>query len=92
MKKVLIFLIAVLGLLFGCASEPGVKVITQEVKVPIREVCVKKENMPRREDFITVKPLKKDSNVLKTKKLIVHYGQSEMYIKTLEEILKSCSN
>lgn len=91
--KHVVFLIAVLSLLFGCAhTEPAVKVITQEVKVPVREVCIQKDKIPNRDEYITVKVLAKDSNVQKAKKLVVHYKQSQMYIKNLEEIINGCSN
>ena len=91
MRHVL-FVIAALSLLFGCASrEPAVKVVTQEVKVPVREVCIKPEKLPLKENYVTTHISRNDSNVTKTKKLIVHYKQSEMYIKVLQEALKSCS-
>lgn len=88
-----LFLLAVLSLLFGCANapEPAVKVIIQEVKVPVREVCVQQTDIPTRTNYITVNLKKTDSRVAKTKKLIVYYNQSDAYIKTLEALLKGCS-
>lgn len=93
MKKTMLFVIAALSLLFGCAAqpEPGVKVVVQEVKVPVREVCIQSSDLPKREDYITVQVQKNDRSVTKTKKLIVHYKQSETYIKTLEALLVGCS-
>lgn len=92
MKRIL-FLILILSLLFGCMSapEPAIKVIIQEVKVPVREVCIQQSSIPKRLEYITVGINKGDTNTAKTKKLIIYYNQSGTYIKTLETILKGCS-
>lgn len=93
MRKYIILLLAIFGLLFGCATphEPAVKVIVQEVKVPVRDTCIKPSAIPVKTDYITVDIKKTDSRTTKAKKLIVHYNQSETYIKTLETIIKGCS-
>ena len=92
MKHVL-FVIAVLSLLFGCAAqqEPAVRIITQRVEVPVKVSCIKTSELPKRADYVTVSVQKNDSRVAKTKKLIVHYKQSEAYIQTRETVLKGCS-
>ncbi len=89
---VIILLFAVL-ILTGCSSkpEPAVKVVVQEVNVPIYAPCIKKENLPNKQDYVTINIKKSDTPVVKVRKLDKMVQQQDGYIGVLEKALTSCS-
>lgn len=91
-EAVILLILAVL-ILTGCSvkSEPAVKVVTQEVKVPIHVSCIDKKDLPVRSDYVTIQVKKIDNPVVKVRKLDKLAQQQWNYIDTLEKVLDGCS-
>jgi hypothetical protein len=91
--NIVIVLLFVLLILSGCTSkpEPAVKVVVQEMKVPITLPCIDKSDLPARTDYVTINIKKSDNPVVKVRKLDKQSDQHNNYINILEEILRGCS-
>lgn len=91
--NLVILLLLALLILTGCSSkpEPTVKVITQEVKVPVYIPCLDNSVLPIRTDYVTIKVKKNDNSVVKVRKLDKLTQQQGNYIGTLEKVLIGCS-
>lgn len=89
---VVIFLLALL-ILSGCTSkpEPAVKVVVQEVKIPVYMSCLDKKDLPIKQDYVTIQVKKSDNPVVKVRKLDMLIQQQDGYIDVLEKVLISCS-
>lgn len=89
---VVIFLLALL-ILSGCSSkpEPAIKVVVQEVKVPVYMPCLDKNDLPIRTDYVTINIKKSDNPVVKVRKLDKLTQQQDNYIGVLEKALNGCS-
>lgn len=88
-----ILLILAVLILTGCSvkPEPSVKVVTQEVKVPITMPCIDKKDLPNKQDYVTINVRKSDTPVVKVRKLDKLAQQQYNYIGILEKILTNCS-
>ena len=91
--NIVIVLLLALLILSGCTSkpEPAVKVVIQEVKVPVYMPCIDKKDLPVRTDYVTIQVKKGDTPVVKVRKLDKQSDQHNNYINILEEILRGCS-
>lgn len=91
--EVAILLILAILILTGCSvkPEPSVKVVTQEIKVPIHVHCIDKKDLPVRSDYVTINIKKNDNPVVKVRKLDKLVQQQDGYISVLEKALIGCS-
>ncbi|WBF79458.1 hypothetical protein BNNNBJKE_00014 [Aeromonas phage vB_AdhM_DL] len=91
--EVVILLILAVLILTGCSvkPEPSVKVVTQEIKVPIYIPCIDKKDLPIRSDYVTIHIKKSDNPVVKVRKLDKLTQQQNGYIGVLEKVLNGCS-
>lgn len=91
--NLVILLLLSLLILTGCSSkpEPSVKVVTQEVKVPVHVPCIDKKDLPVRSDYVTIQIKKSDNPVVKVRKLDKLVQQQNGYIGVLEKVLVGCS-
>ncbi|ULG01808.1 hypothetical protein phiA047_0077 [Aeromonas phage phiA047] len=91
--NIVVILLLALLILSGCSSkpEPAVKVITQEVKIPVYVPCLDKNNLPVRTDYVTINVKKNDNPVVKVRKLDKMTQQQSNYIGVLEKALNGCS-
>ena len=89
---VIVLLLAIL-ILSGCSSkpEPAVKVVVQEVKIPVYMSCLDKKDLPIRNDYVTIQIKKSDNPVVKVRKLDKLTQQQDGYIGVLEKALNGCS-
>ena len=91
--NIVIVLLFALLILSGCTSkpEPAVKVVVQEMKVPITLPCIDKSDLPARTDYVTINIKKSDSPVVKVRKMDKLVQQQDGYIGVLEKALNGCS-
>lgn len=91
--NIVIILLLALLILSGCTSkpEPAVKVVIQEVKVPVSIPCIDKKDLPIKQDYVTIQVKKSDNPVVKVRKLDMLIQQQDGYIDVLEKVLISCS-
>ena len=91
--NIVIVLLFALLILSGCAAkpEPAVKVVIQEVKVPVYMPCIDKKDLPVRTDYVTISIKKSDNPVVKVRKLDKMTQQQSNYISVLEKALNDCS-
>lgn len=91
--NIVIILLLALLILSGCSSkpEPAVKVVIQEVKVPVYMPCLDKKDLPVRTDYVTINIKKNDNPVVKVRKLDKMTQQQGNYIGVLEKALNGCS-
>lgn len=90
-ELVILLLFAIL-ILSGCSyQQPGIKIVKQEVEVPIIIQCIETEDVPKYHEYITVKINKSDNYYLKTKKLIIRDYENQKYAKVVDVLLKKCS-
>lgn len=91
--NIIVILLLALLILSGCTSkpEPAVKVVVQEVKVPVYMPCLDKKNLPVRTDYVTINIKKNDNPVVKVRKLDKMTQQQSNYIGVLEKALNGCS-
>lgn len=91
--NIVVILLLALLILSGCTSkpEPAVKVVMQEVKVPVYMPCINKKDLPIRNDYVTIQIKKSDNPVVKVRKLDKLTQQQDGYIDVLEKVLISCS-
>lgn len=91
--NIVIVLLFALLILSGCTSkpEPAVKVVMQEVKVPVYTPCLDKKDLPVRTDYVTISIKKNDNPVVKVRKMDKLIQQQDGYIDVLEKVLISCS-
>ena len=91
--NIVIILLLALLILSGCTSkpEPAVKVVVQEVKIPVYMSCLDKKDLPVRTDYVTINIKKNDYPVVKVRKLDKMIQQQSNYIGVLEKVLISCS-
>ena len=91
--NIVIILLLALLILSGCTSkpEPAVKVVVQEVKVPVYMPCLDKKDLPVRTDYVTINIKKNDNPVVKVRKLDKLTQQQGNYIGVLEKALNGCS-
>ena len=88
-----ILLILTVLILTGCSvkPEPSVKVVTQEIKIPVHMPCIDKKDLPNKQDYVTINIKKSDNSVVKVRKLDKLLQQQDGYIGTLEKALVDCS-
>ena len=91
--NIVIVLLLALLILSGCTSkpEPAVKVVIQEVKVPVPIPCIDKKDLPIKTDYVTINIKKNDNPVVKVRKLDRLTQQQDGYIDILEKVLNNCS-
>ena len=91
--NIVIILLLALLILSGCSSkpEPAVKVVIQEVKIPVYVPCLDKKDLPVRTDYVTINIKKNDNPVVKVRKLDKLIQQQDGYIGVLEKALNGCS-
>lgn len=91
--NIVVILLLALLILSGCTSkpEPAVKVVVQEVEVPVYMPCINKKDLPVRNDYVTIHIKKSDSPVVKVRKLDKLTQQQDGYIGVLEKALNGCS-
>lgn len=92
--NIVVILLLALLILSGCSSkqDPAVKVVIQEVKVPVSVPCINKKHLPVRGDYVTINIKKNDYPVVKVRKLDKLTQQQDGYISVLEKALNGCSN
>ena len=92
-SNIVVILLLALLILSGCTSkpEPAVKVVVQEVKVPVYMPCLDKNNLPVRTEDVTINIKKNDNPVVKVRKLDKMTQQQNNYIGVLEKALNGCS-
>ena len=91
--NIVIILLLALLILSGCTSKPSpaVKVVMQEVKVPVYMSCLDKKDLPIKQDYVTIQVKKSDNPVVKVRKLDMLIQQQDGYIDVLEKVLNGCS-
>lgn len=91
--NIVIILLLALLILSGCTSkpEPAVKVVVQEMKVPVYMPCIDKKDLPARTDYVTIQVKKSDTPVVKVRKMDKLVQQQDGYIGVLEKALNGCS-
>ena len=91
--NIVIVLLLALLILSGCTSKqsPAVKVVMQEVKVPVYMSCLDKTDLPIRNDYVTIQVKKSDNPVVKVRKMDKLTQQQDWYIGVLEKVLNGCS-
>lgn len=91
--NIVVILLLALLILSGCTSkpEPAVKVVVQEVKMPVYMPCLDKKDLPVRTDYVTINIKKSDNPVVKVRKLDKVTQQQDNYIGVLEKALTNCS-
>ena len=91
--NIVIVLLLALLILSGCTSKPSpaVKVVMQEVKVPVYMSCLDKKDLPIRNDYVTIQVKKSDNPVVKVRKMDKLVQQQDGYIGVLEKALNGCS-
>lgn len=91
--NIVVILLLALLILSGCSSkqEPAIKVVIQEVKVPVYMPCLDKKDLPVRTDYVTIHIKKSDNPVVKVRKLDKLTQQQDGYIGVLEKALNGCS-
>lgn len=91
--NIVVILLFALLILSGCSSkpEPAVKVVVQEVKVPVYMPCLDKKDLPIRTDYVTIDIKKDDTPVVKVRKLDKLTQQQNNYIGVLEKALNGCN-
>ncbi|ULG01458.1 hypothetical protein phiA019_0112 [Aeromonas phage phiA019] len=91
--NIVVILLLALLILSGCSSkpEPAVKVVIQEVKIPVYVPCLDKKDLPVRTDYVTINIRKNDNPVVKVRKLDKLTQQQNNYIGVLEKALNGCS-
>ena len=91
--NIVVILLLALLILSGCSSkpEPAVKVVIQEVKVPVYMPCLDKKDLPVRTEYVTIDIKKNDNPVVKVRKLDKMTQQQNNYIGVLEKALNGCS-
>ena len=91
--NIVVILLLALLILSGCTSkpEPAVKVVVQEVKIPVYMPCLDKKDLPVRTDYVTINIKKNDNPVVKVRKLDKMTQQQNNYIGVLEKALNGCS-
>lgn len=91
--NIVVILLLALLILSGCSSkpEPAVKVVVQEVKIPVYIPCLDKKDLPVRTDYVTINIKKGDNPVVKVRKLDKMTQQQSNYIGVLEKALNGCS-
>ena len=91
--NIVVILLLALLILSGCTSkpEPAVKVVVQEVKVPVYMPCLDKKGLPVRTDYVTIQVKKSDNPVVKVRKMDKLIQQQDGYIGVLEKVLNGCS-
>lgn len=92
-SNIVVILLLALLILSGCTSKPesAVKVVIQEVKIPVYMPCLDKKDLPVRTDYVTISIKKSDNPVVKVRKLDKLTQQQGNYISTLEKALTNCS-
>ena len=91
--NIVIILLLALLILSGCTSkpEPAVKVVVQEVKIPVYMPCIDKKDLPIKQDYVTIQVKKSDNPVVKVRKMDKLIQQQDGYIGVLEKVLNGCS-
>lgn len=91
--EVVILLILTVLILTGCSvkPEPSVKVVTQEIKIPVYLPCIDKKDLPNKQDYVTIQIKKSDNPVVKVRRLDKLVQQQNGYIGVLEKALVDCS-
>lgn len=91
--NIVVLLLLALLILSGCTSkpEPAVKVIVQEVKVPVYMPCIDKKDLPVRTDYVTIQVKRSDNPIVKVRKMDKLVQQQDGYIGVLEKALNGCS-
>lgn len=92
-SNIVVILLLALLILSGCTSkpEPAVKVVIQEVKIPVYLPCLDKKDLPIRTEYVTINIKKNDNPVVKVRKLDKMTQQQNNYISVLEKALNGCS-
>lgn len=91
-RELVVLLLLALLILTGCSStEPAVKVVVQEVKVPVAVNCIRKEDVPVYHDYVKTKISKSDTDYTKVRKLIIRDFEHQKFAKVVEAIMKGCS-
>ena len=92
-SNIVVILLLALLILSGCTSkpEPAVKVVIQEVKIPVYMPCLDKNDLPIRTEYVTINIKKNDNPVVKVRKLDKMTQQQGNYIGVLEKALNGCS-
>lgn len=91
--NIVVILLLSLLILSGCTSkpEPAVKVVVQEVKIPVYMSCLDKKDLPIKQDYVTIKVKKSDNPIVKVRKMDKLVQQQDGYIGVLEKALNGCS-
>ena len=91
--NIVIILLLALLILSGCTSKPSpaVKVVMQEVKVPVYMPCIDKKDLPRKQDYVIIQVKRSDNPVVKVRKMDKLIQQQDGYIGVLEKVLNGCS-
>lgn len=92
-RELVVLLLLALLILTGCSSkfEPAVKVVVQEVKVPVVVNCLAKEDVPVYNDYVKTKINKSDNDYTKVRKLIIRDFEHQKFATVAEAALKGCS-
>lgn len=92
-RELVILLLLALLMLTGCSSkpEPAIKVVVQEIKVPVPVNCLAKEDVPVYSDYVKTKINKTDNDYTKVRKLIIRDFEHQKFATVAEAAMKSCS-
>lgn len=93
-RELVILLLLALLILTGCTSkpEPAVKVVVQEIKIPVLVNCLAKEDVPVYNEYVKTKISKSDNDYTKVRKLIIRDFEHQKFAKVAEATMKGCSD
>lgn len=91
-SEIAVLVLLALLILTGCSSQQsGIKVVKQEVEVPIMVKCIDSKDVPKYDEYVTIKISKTDSDYVKVKKLIMKDYEHQKYAKVVDVLLNKCS-
>lgn len=92
-RELAVLLLLALLILTGCSSkpEPAVKVVVQEIKIPVMVNCLAKEDVPSYSDYVKTKISKTDNDYTKVRKLIIRDFEHQKFASVAEATMKGCS-
>ena len=76
----------------GCTSkpEPIIKVVTQQVSVPLLVKCIDKQDFPVYSSIVKTEIYKSDTTYVKTKKLIIRDKEYQQFANMVVPLLENC--
>lgn len=92
-RELVILLLLALLILTGCVSkqEPAVRVVTQQVNIPVIVPCIQEQDVPVYNEYVKTKISKTDDDYTKVRKLIIRDFEHQKFATVAEAAMKGCS-